>query len=87
MNITSYNVTDVSYHYIGLRVLAGTPYAADRNQQIEAISRSVLKFVTDRALRLMLPEPEVPSRRSVRKSVRNWCISSSRVLKAVALMV
>ncbi len=57
MNITSYNVTDVSYHYIGLRVLAGTPDAADRNQQLEAISRSVLKFVTDRALRLMLPEP------------------------------
>lgn len=57
MNITSYNVTDVSYHYIGLRVLAGMPDATDRNQQIEAISRSVLKFVTDRALRLMLPEP------------------------------
>lgn len=57
MNITSYNVTDVSYHYIGLRVLAGMPDAAERNRQFEAISRSVLKFVTDRALRLMLPEP------------------------------
>ena len=57
MNITSYNVTDVSYHYLGLRVLAGMPDATERNQQLEAISRSVLKFVTDRALRLMLPEP------------------------------
>lgn len=57
MNITSYNITDVSYHYIGLRVLAGIPDATKRNQQLEAISRSVLKFVTDRALRLMLPEP------------------------------
>ena len=25
MNITSYNVTDVGYHYIGLRVLNGLP--------------------------------------------------------------
>lgn len=57
MNIVSYNVTDVSYHYIGLRVLAGMPATAERKDQLEAISRSVLKFVTGRALRLMLPEP------------------------------
>ena len=57
MNITSYNITDVSYHYIGLRVLAGMPDAKERSSQLEAISRSVLKFVTDRALRLMLPDP------------------------------
>lgn len=57
MNITSYNITDVSYHYIGLRVLAGMSSAAKRNEQTEAISHGVFKFVTDRALRLMLPEP------------------------------
>ena len=57
MNITSYNITDVSYHYIGLRVLGGMGIGTDRSQQIETISRNVHKFVTDRALRLMLPEP------------------------------
>ena len=57
MNITSYNITDISYHYVGLRVLNGMPSTAKRGEQIEAISRSVLKLVRDRALRLMLPEP------------------------------
>ena len=57
MNIVSWNITDVSYHYIGLRVLAGMPATAERKAQLESISRSVLKFVTGRALRLMLPEP------------------------------
>lgn len=57
MNITSYNVTDVGYHYIGLRVLAGLPSNARREEQTSAISRSVLKYVSDKALRLMLPEP------------------------------
>lgn len=57
MNITSYNVTDVGYHYIGLRVLDGMGTTAERSQQIEAISSNVRKFVSDRALRLMLPEP------------------------------
>ena len=57
MNISSWNITDVSYHYIGLRVLAGMPSATGRKQQTEVISRNVLKFVTDKALRLMLPEP------------------------------
>ena len=57
MNITSYNITDVSYHYIGLRVLNGMAGETERVRQTEAISRSVLKFVSDKALRLMLPEP------------------------------
>ena len=57
MNITSYNVTDVAYHYIGLRVLDGMRTSAERSQQVEAISSNVRKFVSDRALRLMLPEP------------------------------
>ena len=56
MNITSYNITDVSYHYIGLRVLAGLPSSADRKQQTATISRNILKYVNDKALRLMLPE-------------------------------
>ena len=57
MNINSYNVTEVGYHYIGLRVLDGMGTSVEHNQQVEAISRNVRKFVTDRALRLMLPEP------------------------------
>ena len=56
MNTTGF-ITDVSYHYIGLRVLAGLPADAKRGQQVEAVARSVLKFATDRALRLMLREP------------------------------
>ena len=57
MNITSYNVTDVGYHYIGLRVLAGLSPRAPRDEQTKTISRNVRKYVTDKALRLMLPEP------------------------------
>ena len=57
MNITSYNVTDISYHYIGLRVLAGLPSSARREEQTGTIARSVRKYVSDKALRLMLPEP------------------------------
>ena len=57
MKITSFNVTDVGYHYIGLRVLAALP-AAPREEQIQTISRNVLKYARDRALRLMLPEPK-----------------------------
>ena len=56
MNITSYNVTDVGYHYIGLRVLAAIP-TGTREEQVVAISRNVLKYARDKALRLMLPEP------------------------------
>src|SRR3954465_9254240 len=57
MKITSFNVTDVGYHYIGLRVLAAMPAAA-RDEQTQTISRSVLKFARDKAIRLMLPEPK-----------------------------
>lgn len=57
MNINSYNVTDVAYHYIGLRVIAGLPVGARREEQTETIATNVRKYVTDRALRLMLPEP------------------------------
>lgn len=56
MNISSFNVTDVGYHYIGLRVLAAMSEAS-REDQNATISRSVLKYVRDKALRLMLPEP------------------------------
>ena len=51
MNITSYNITDVSYHYIGLRVLKGMGGKSERGHQTVAISRSVLKYVSDKALR------------------------------------
>lgn len=57
MNISSYNISDVGYHYIGLRVLGGLPATARRDEQEETVSRSVRKYVSDRALRLMLPEP------------------------------
>ncbi len=57
MNITSYNVTDVGYHLIGLRVLSGLPANTQRHEQTETISRSIRKYVNDKALRLMLPEP------------------------------
>ncbi len=57
MNISSYNITEVGYHYIGLRVLDGMGTSAQRSQQVEVISRNVRKFVSDRALRLMLPDP------------------------------
>jgi hypothetical protein len=56
MNISSFNVTDVGYHYIGLRVLAATP-GASRDEQTSAIARSVSRYARDKALRLMLPEP------------------------------
>lgn len=56
MNISSFNVTDVGYHYIGLRVIAAMP-TTTREEQSTTISRSVLKYARDRALRLMLPEP------------------------------
>lgn len=58
MNISSYNVTDVGYHYIGLRVLNGLPPTANRDEQMSAISRGVLKYASDKALRLMLPAPK-----------------------------
>jgi len=57
MNITSYNVTDVGYHYIGLRVVASLPSDSTRESQFSAVSRNVLKYANDKALRLMLPAP------------------------------
>ncbi|TIL75141.1 MAG: hypothetical protein E5Y65_19850 [Mesorhizobium sp.] len=57
MNISSFNITDVGYHYIGLRVLGAMPQAS-REDQNATISRSVLKYARDRSLRLMLPEPK-----------------------------
>ena len=57
MNISSYNISDVGYHYIGLRVLGGLPATARREVQEGTVSRSVHKYVSDRSLRLMLPEP------------------------------
>ena len=43
MNINSYNITDVTYHYIGLRVLAHLPPHTGRSSQVKEISRNVLK--------------------------------------------
>lgn len=57
MKISSYNITDISYHYIGLRVIAGLPSGVHREEQIDTISRNILKYESDRALRYMLPEP------------------------------
>ena len=56
MKISSYNITDVGYHYIGLRVLANP--STNRDEQLQIIARGVLKYTSDRALRLMLPEPK-----------------------------
>lgn len=57
MNISSYNITDVTYHYIGLRVLDGMSAVSERAEQIEAIASNVLKFVSDRNQRLMVAAP------------------------------
>ena len=57
MNITSYNVTDVGYHYIGLRALDSLAPGTRRDNLTWTISQSVRKYVTDKALRMMLPEP------------------------------
>jgi hypothetical protein len=57
LNISSFNITDVGYHYIGLRVLAAMKDAS-REEQTGIIARNVLKYTRDKALRLMLPEPK-----------------------------
>lgn len=57
MNISSYNITDVTYHYIGLRVLDGMPSTSKRTEQIKAVASNVLKFVSDRNQRLMVNAP------------------------------
>ena len=57
MKISSYNITDVSYHYVGIRVLASLPSDSSREAQFSSVSRNVLKYASDKALRLMLPAP------------------------------
>ena len=57
MNISSYNITDVTYHYIGLRVLDGMPSTSKRTEQIKTVASNVLKFVTDRNQTLMVAAP------------------------------
>ena len=57
MNISSYNISDIGYHYIGLRVLNCLPQTARREEQEETVSRSIRKYVSNKALRLLLPEP------------------------------
>ena len=57
MNITSYNVTDVGYHYIGLRALDSLAPGTGRDHLTGTIAQSVRKYVNDKALRMMLPEP------------------------------
>jgi hypothetical protein len=57
VNISSYNVTDVGYHYIGIRVIASLPTDSSREIQFSTVSRNVLKYASDKALRLMLPAP------------------------------
>lgn len=58
MNITSYNINDVTFHYIGLRVLQALPDTEAKATQLETISKSIHNHVCDRSLRLMLPEPK-----------------------------
>ena len=58
MNITSYNIPDVTFHYIALRALGGLPSSTDKTTQLVTISRSIHSHLCGRALRLMLPEPK-----------------------------
>lgn len=58
MNITSYNINDVTFHYIGLRVLHALSSNTAKATQMETISQSIYNHVCDRSLRLMLPEPK-----------------------------
>lgn len=67
MNISSYNVTDVTYHYIGLRVLDGMPRTAKRTEQIETVASNVRKFVSDRNQRLMVAAPGTSYRGTAEK--------------------
>ena len=75
MNISSYNITDVSYHYLGLRVLHGMPDVATRTEQIENVAKSVHKFVSDRNRRLMVAAPGTSFRGTGKKYAKNWCNS------------
>ena len=57
MNITSYNIGDVTFHYVALRVLRKLRKGTEKAQQFELISQSIYRHVCSRSLRLMLPEP------------------------------
>jgi len=57
MKITSYNITDVGYHHIGIRVLGTENTNIPKQEQCDIIARSILKYARDKALRLLLPEP------------------------------
>lgn len=67
MNINSYNVTDVTYHYIALRVLDGLPHTAQRTEQVEAVASNVRKFVSDRNRRLMITVPGTTYKETAKK--------------------
>ena len=67
MNISSYNVTDVTYHYIGLRVLDGMPSTSMRTEQIKTVASNVLKFVSDRNQSLMIAAPGTTYQETARK--------------------
>ena len=67
MNISSYNITDVTYHYIGLRVLDGMPSTSKRTEQIKTIASNVLKFVSDRNLSLMIAAPGTTYQETAKK--------------------
>ena len=58
MNITSYNIGDVTFHYVALRVLRKVPEGTEKARQFELISQSIYGHVCSRSLRLMLPEPK-----------------------------
>ena len=58
MNITSYNIGDVTFHYVALRVLRKLPERTEKARQFELISQSIYGHVCSRSLRLMLPEPK-----------------------------
>ena len=58
MNITSYNIGDVTFHYVALRVLHKLPQGTEKARQFELISQSIYSHVCSRSLRLMLPEPK-----------------------------
>ena len=58
MNITSYNINDVTFHYVGLRVLRALPRNTTKATQLEIISKNIYNHICHRSLRLMLPEPK-----------------------------
>lgn len=81
MNISSYNVTDVTYHYIGLRVLDGIPRSTQRTEQIEAVANNVRKFVSDRNQRLMVAAPGTSYRGTAKKictELEQFCFVQSQ---------